>query len=88
MKYIIALVLYSLAFPFHAAAANLDLETDPATGRPTDVTANLAALASADPAFIPLKAFDLPPQPEKLVITTEGIVRLGELLAQSYLGPK
>ena len=50
-----------------------------------DVTANLAALAAADPAFIHLKAFDLPPQKEKLVITTAGIVQLGELLAQSYL---
>ena len=50
-----------------------------------DVTANLAALAAADPAFIHLKAFDLPRQEEQLVITTAGIVRLGELLAQSYL---
>jgi len=50
-----------------------------------DVTANLAAIAAADPAFIHIKAFDLPPQEEKLVITTAGIVRLGELLAQSYL---
>lgn len=50
-----------------------------------DVTANLAALAAADPAFIHLKAFQLPPQAEKLVINTAGIVRLGELLAQSYL---
>ncbi len=51
---------------------------------PIDVTANLTALTAADPAFIHLKAFDLPPQPEKLVITTEGIVKLGELLAHSY----
>ena len=50
-----------------------------------DVTAKLAAIASADPAFIHLKAFNLPPQEEQLVITTAGIVRLGELLAQSYL---
>jgi len=50
-----------------------------------DVTANLAAIAATDSAFIHLKAFDLPPQQEKLVITTEGIVRLGELLAQTYL---
>jgi hypothetical protein len=50
-----------------------------------DVTANLAAIAAADPAFIHLKAFDLPPQDEKLVITTAGIVRLGELLGQSYV---
>ena len=49
-----------------------------------DVTSNIAALAAADPAFIHLKAFNLPPQPEKLVITTAGIVRLGELLAESY----
>jgi hypothetical protein len=50
-----------------------------------DVTANLAAIATADPFFIHLKVFDLPPQEEKLVITTEGIVQLGELLAQRYL---
>jgi len=50
-----------------------------------DVTANLAAIAAADPAFIHVKAFDLPGQEEKLVITTPGVVRLVELLAQSYL---
>ncbi len=50
-----------------------------------DVTAKLAAIAAADPAFIHLKAFNLAPQDEKLVITTAGIVRLGELLAQSHL---
>ncbi len=50
-----------------------------------DITANLAAIAAADPAFIHLKAFNLPPQEEKLVITTAGVVQLGELLAQSCL---
>ena len=50
-----------------------------------DVTASLAAIAAADPAFIHLKAFDLPPQQEKLVITTAGIVQLGEVLAKGYL---
>jgi len=50
-----------------------------------DVTANLAAIGAADPAFIHVKAFNLPPQEEKLVITAPGIARLGELLAQSYL---
>ena len=49
------------------------------------VTANLAAIAAADPAFIHLKAFSLHPQEEQLVITTAGIVQLGELLAQGYL---
>ena len=50
-----------------------------------DVTASLAAIADADPAFIHLKAFHLPPQNEKLVITTAGIVQLGERLAECYL---
>lgn len=45
-----------------------------------------AALAKAAPAFIHLKAFDLPPQKEKLVLDTAGVVQLGELLAHSYLG--
>lgn len=52
------------------------------------VTANLAAIDAADPRFIHLKAFSLPPQTEKLVITTAGIVQLGELLAESYLEHK
>lgn len=50
-----------------------------------DVTAKLAALAAVDPAFIHIKAFSLPQQEEKLVITTVGIVELGEVLARSYL---
>jgi len=50
-----------------------------------DVTANLAAIATADPAFVHLKAFNLPPQEEKLVITSAGIIQLGESLAQGYL---
>lgn len=50
-----------------------------------DITANLAAAAAADPAFVHIKAFDLPPQREKLVLNTAGIMTLGELLARSYL---
>jgi hypothetical protein len=53
-----------------------------------DVTADFAALAAADAAFIHLKAFALPPQEEKLVITTAGIVELGEVLARGYLEHK
>lgn len=53
-----------------------------------DVTANLEAMAFSDPAFIHIKALDLPPQKEKLVLATEGVVRLGELLAESYLKQK
>lgn len=50
-----------------------------------DVTAKLAAIATTDPAFIHLKAFDLPKQAEQLVITAPGIVQLGEVLAQGFL---
>ncbi len=50
-----------------------------------DVTANLAAIAADDRAFIHLKAFDLPRQEEQLVITSAGIVELGKLLAESYV---
>jgi len=50
-----------------------------------DITANLAAIAAADPNLLHIKAFSLPPQPEKLVLNTAGIVQLGELLAQNYL---
>ena len=28
----------------------------------------------------------LPPPPEKLVLDTEGVLKLGEVLAQSYIG--
>ena len=49
-----------------------------------DVTAELAQLAAEDPNTTHLKIFDLPPEREKLVITTAGIVELGERLAQSF----
>lgn len=49
-----------------------------------DITGNLAALAASDPALVHVKAFDLPPQRERLVLNTAGIVALGELLALSY----
>ncbi|MDA1040014.1 MAG: hypothetical protein O3A37_06980 [Planctomycetota bacterium] len=58
--------------------------TDHAGLNQLDVTEDLAELARGDASVFHLKAFDLPPQREKLVITTEGIVRLGEVLAQSY----
>jgi hypothetical protein len=62
--------------------------TDDGDLRRIDVTMNLAAIAAADPAFIHLKTFGLPPQEEKLVITTAGVVQLGEILAQSALKPR
>ena len=50
-----------------------------------DVTADIEKLAEADPHLIHIKAFDLPGREQNLVITTEGIVELGKLLADSYL---
>jgi hypothetical protein len=50
-----------------------------------NVTADLAAIAAADPAFIHIKAFELPPQREKLVLDTAGVLKLGELLARGFL---
>lgn len=47
-----------------------------------------AGQSNADPAFIHLKAFSLPQQEEKLVITTAGILELGEVLARGYLEHK
>ncbi len=59
--------------------------TDDKGRKAIDVTADLAAIAAIDPAFIYLKTFKLAPQKEKLVFTAAGIVQLGELLAQCYV---
>jgi hypothetical protein len=50
-----------------------------------DVTAAVAKLADADPNLIHVRAFDLPGREQELVITTAGIVALGDLLAARYL---
>jgi hypothetical protein len=52
---------------------------------PFDVTDQLSQIAAADPRFIHVKAFNLPPQQEQLVITAAGIVELGKLLAAAHL---
>lgn len=44
----------------------------------------LSSWGQADPAFVPRKAFDLPPQAENLVLDAAGIIKLGEILATSY----
>lgn len=59
--------------------------TDDESVNAIDVTAELQKLAAADPNLIHIKAFELPGSESKLVITTPGIVALGELLAESYL---
>ena len=50
-----------------------------------DVVGDMAKVAATDPSFIHLKTFNLPPQEKMLVITTEGIVQLGEVIAKGYL---
>jgi hypothetical protein len=50
-----------------------------------DVTAALEQLAARDPNLIHVKVFDLPGQEEQLVLTTPGVVALGERLADAVL---
>ncbi len=50
-----------------------------------DVVADIAKVAATDPNFTHLKTLNLPPQEKMLVITTAGIVRLGEAIAEGYL---
>ena len=45
-------------------------------------------VAATDPGFIHLKAFNLPPQEKMLIITTKGIVQLGEVIAKGFLKNK
>ena len=81
----VAQIRQDLGLPALKWYVSQQLPTDEPGLNSIDVTGNLAALAVADPAFIHVRAFSLPPQAEKLVITTAGIVQLGEVLAQSYL---
>ncbi len=53
-----------------------------------DVTAELEKVVAADSNLVHIKAFDLPEQEKKLVISTEGIVQLGEVIARHYLQKK
>ena len=59
--------------------------TDDAAVNAIDVVAAVAAVAAADPDLIHVKAFELPGREQKLVISTAGIVALGELLADRFL---
>ncbi len=50
-----------------------------------DVTADIEQIAAEDDHLVHIKAFGLPGRTQKLVITTTGIVALGELIARRYL---
>jgi len=88
LRAIVAQSRQDLSLPALRWFVSQQAPTDTKELRVIDVSANLAAMAASDPAFIHIKAFDLPPQKEKLVLSTEGVVRLGELLAESYLKHK
>ena len=50
-----------------------------------DVTGALVGMADGDPALTHIKVFDLPGQDRPIVLTTPGIVELGERLAEAYI---
>ncbi|MCP4175949.1 MAG: sialate O-acetylesterase [Fuerstiella sp.] len=50
-----------------------------------DVTSQLETLATADSNLVHIKTFDLPEQPKQLVLDTAGILRLGEVIAETFL---
>ena len=53
-----------------------------------DVVSQFEKVAAEDKNVIHIKAFGLPKQEKKLVITTEGIVELGAVIAREYLKGK
>lgn len=59
--------------------------TDDKSVNAIDVTRDFEKLAAADTKVIHIKAFNLPRQESKIVITTAGIIALGEAIADAYL---
>jgi len=60
--------------------------TDDERVNKVDVVTSISEIAAADENLIHLKNLAIPKQEKKLVITTAGIVKLGELIAEGYLG--
>ena len=82
---LIAQTRRDLALPKLSWFVSQQPPTDDASVNAIDVTAAVGKLAAADPHLILIKAFDLPGQEQKLVLTTAGVVELGERLAKRYL---
>ncbi len=59
--------------------------TDDERVNKVDVVSAISEIAAADNNLIHLKDLAIPEQEKKLVITTAGIVKLGELIAEGYL---
>ncbi|MBK7642117.1 MAG: hypothetical protein IPJ19_03565 [Planctomycetes bacterium] len=85
---IIAQSRKDLGLPELAWFVSQQRPTDDESVNSIDVTAELKQLAAADPHLTRVEAFGVPGQEQQLVITTPGIVALGELLASSYLKQK
>ncbi len=64
---------------------SLQAPTDDERVNDIDVIAALEEMAAMDPNIFLIKTFDLPGQEKKIVISTEGIVTLGERTASFYL---
>lgn len=60
--------------------------TDDERVNKVDVVTAVSEIAAADENLIHLQDLAIPQQEKKLVITTAGIVKLGELIAEGYLG--
>lgn len=85
LKGIVAQSRVDLKLPELAWYVSQQKPTDHESVNKVDVVSMVSTVAEDDPHLHHLKAFDLPPQEQRLVITTEGIVRLGEALADFYL---
>ena len=59
--------------------------TDDKSVNRINVVSEIEKMVKADNHLFHIKAFDLVPQAKKLVISTEGIVQLGEILGDFYL---
>ncbi|MEZ6017151.1 MAG: sialate O-acetylesterase [Planctomycetota bacterium] len=59
--------------------------TDDESVNRIDVTSELQRLISADPHAFRIDAFELPGQEQQLVLTTAGVIALGDALADGYL---
>lgn len=62
--------------------------TDHKNVNKVDVVTLMTDALSSLSQVIHIKAFDLPPQPKKLVLNSEAIISLGEILADAYLENK
>ena len=62
--------------------------TDHKSVNSIDVTSELEKIAAADSNLLHTKAFDLPPQKKELVLDTAAVIRLGQIMAETYLSTR